>query len=205
MKKTIYTRFIKRPLDLFISLLALVILIPLFLIVALLVKIKLGSPVIFKQPRPGLNEKIFLMYKFRSMTNKKDEYGNLLPNNLRLTQLGKFLRSTSLDELPSIINIIKGNMSFVGPRPLLVEYLKFYSTEQRKRHTLRPGLTGLAQIHGRNKISWNEKFEYDCQYIDKVSFIMDIKILWRTIFKVIQREGINKNSMVTMEKFNGNN
>jgi lipopolysaccharide/colanic/teichoic acid biosynthesis glycosyltransferase len=175
------------------------------LIVALLVKINLGSPIIYKQKRPGLNEKIFNLYKFRSMSNKKDIFGNLLPNYLRINKFGKFLRSTSLDELPSLINIVKGDLSIVGPRPLLVEYLSLYTEQQRLRHLVRPGLTGLAQVNGRNQISWKEKFRYDNLYIKNITFLGDLRIIFSTIRKVIKKEGINQSDTTSMEKFNGDN
>ena len=171
-----YARYIKRFLDLILSLLALIILMPVMIVIYILVRIKLGSPAIFKQQRPGKNEKIFTLYKFRTMTDKKDENGNLLPDEQRLTKFGKILRSTSLDELPELFNILKGDMSIVGPRPLLVEYLRLYNEEQRHRHDVRPGLTGFAQVNGRNSISWEEKFRDDIKYIENISFITDIKI-----------------------------
>ena len=187
-KKGFYERFIKRPMDFCLALVALVVLSPVMLIVALLVRIKLGSPVIFKQDRPGLNEKIFKLYKFRTMTDKKDAEGNLLPDEVRLTSFGKKLRSTSLDELPELINIINGDMSIVGPRPQLVRDMVFMSEEQRRRHDVRPGLTGLAQVNGRNNITWEQKFEYDLKYIDSgISFVGDVKIVLQTIGKVIKK------------------
>lgn len=203
-KGGIYKRFIKRPMDFILSLIAIIVLSPVFLIVALLVKIKLGSPVIFKQQRPGLNEKIFTMYKFRTMTDERDENGELLPDSVRLTKFGKFLRSTSLDELPELFNILKGDMSIVGPRPLLVQYLPLYNDHQKRRHEVRPGLTGLAQVNGRNAISWEEKFDLDVQYVDHISFIGDWKIIFLTIKKVFIREGINSETAATMEPFTGN-
>lgn len=198
-----YRKYIKRLLDFILSLLALIILSPVLLITALLVRIKLGSPVIFKQKRPGLNEKIFTLYKFRTMTDKKDDQGNLLPDSQRLTKFGKLLRSTSLDELPELINILKGDMSIVGPRPLLVEYLELYNEEQKHRHDVRPGLTGLAQVNGRNSISWEDKFKEDIKYIKKMSLIEDIKIILKTVIKVFKREGISQQENDTMEKFKG--
>lgn len=203
-KGGIYKTFIKRPMDFILSLIAIIVLSPIFLIVALLVKIKLGSPVIFKQQRPGLNEKIFTMYKFRTMTDERDENGELLPDSVRLTKFGKFLRSTSLDELPELFNILKGDMSIVGPRPLLVQYLPLYNDHQKRRHEVRPGLTGLAQVNGRNAISWEEKFDLDVRYVDNVSFIEDWKIILLTIKKVFVREGINSETAATMEPFTGN-
>lgn len=198
-----YRKYIKRMLDFILSLLAIIILSPVLLITALLVKIKLGSPVIFKQQRPGKNEKIFTLYKFRTMTDKKDEKGNLLPDEQRLTKFGKILRSTSIDELPELINILKGDMAIVGPRPLLVEYLELYNEEQRHRHDVRPGLTGLAQISGRNSISWEEKFKEDIEYVENISLLGDIKIILKTIAKVLKREGISQEGKETIEKFKG--
>ena len=187
----IYERFFKRPLDCFIATCAIVVSLPLLCVVALLVKIKLGSPVFFQQNRVGLNEKIFRLFKFRSMTDKCDEKGQLLPDDVRLTKFGRILRSTSLDELPELINIIRGDMAIVGPRPLLVEYLPFYTEIERRRHSVRPGLTGLAQINGRNAInSWEERFQYDLEYVDKVSFAIDLKILLLTVYKVLRRSDI---------------
>lgn len=199
-----YAKYFKRVLDFLLSLIALIVLLPVLIIVAILVRVKLGSPVIFKQQRPGKNEKIFTLYKFRSMTDKRDENGNLLPDSERLTKFGKILRSTSLDELPELFNILKGDMSIVGPRPLLVEYLKLYNEEQKHRHDVRPGLTGLAQISGRNSISWDKKFKEDIFYINNITFIMDIKIIFKTIIKVFKREGISQINNATMEKFKGN-
>ncbi|HQD53082.1 MAG TPA: sugar transferase [Bacillota bacterium] len=203
MKTGIYGRYFKRLLDFILSLIALVVLSPVFLIIALLVRIKLGSPVLFKQERPGLNEKIFTIYKFRTMTDERDENGELLPNHLRLTKFGRALRSSSLDELPELFNILKGDMSFIGPRPLLIEYLPLYNEQQRRRHAVRPGLTGLAQVNGRNAITWEEKFNYDLEYVDNLSFLLDLKIMVKTIVKVLKREGINSSEAVTMEKFKG--
>lgn len=198
-----YRKYIKRILDFTLSLIALIVLSPILLITAILVKIKLGSPIIFKQQRPGKNEKIFTLYKFRTMTDKKDEEGNLLPDEKRLTKFGEILRNTSIDELPELINILKGDMSIVGPRPLLVEYLELYDEKQKHRHNVRPGLTGLAQISGRNSITWEEKFEEDIQYINKITFIVDVKIILKTILKVFKREGIAQEGNATMEKFKG--
>ena len=185
-----YAKYLKRILDFILSLIAIIILSPVFLIVAILVKIKLGSPVIFKQERPGKNEKIFTLYKFRTMTDKKDENGNLLPDSERLTKFGKMLRSTSLDELPELFNILKGDMAIVGPRPLLVRYLPYYTKEERHRHDVKPGLTGLAQIHGRNTTNWTDRFKYDVEYVHKITFIEDIKIAIKTIMKVIKKQDI---------------
>ena len=185
-----YAKYFKRMLDFILSLIALIILSPILLIVAILVRIKLGSPIIFKQQRPGKDEKIFTLYKFRTMTDKKDENGNLLPDSERLTKFGKLLRSTSLDELPELINILKGDMAIVGPRPLLVEYLPYYTEEEKRRHDVRPGLTGLAQVNGRNSISWEEKFKYDVQYVKKITFLGDLKIILKTVKKTVKREDI---------------
>ncbi|MFE5389414.1 sugar transferase [Bacillus thuringiensis] len=203
-KVGIYGRFIKRPMDFILSLTAIIMLSPVFLIVAFLVKTRLGSPVLFKQERPGLNGTIFKMYKFRTMTDEKNENGELLPDSVRLTKFGKFLRSTSLDELPGLFNIFKGDMSIIGPRPLLVQYLPLYNEHQKRRHEVRPGLSGLAQVNGRNAISWEEKFNYDIEYVDNMNFIMDWKIILLTIKKVFIREGINSQTAATMEPFKGN-
>lgn len=201
--KGIYRRFIKRPMDLILSLTAIIVLIPILVVVALLVRFKLGSPVIFIQKRPGLNEKIFTMYKFRTMTDKRDENGELLPDSVRLTKFGKLLRSTSLDELPELFNILKGDMSIIGPRPLLVQYLPLYNEQQKKRHEVRPGLSGLAQVSGRNAISWEDKFNLDVEYVNSMSFIDDWKIILLTIKKVFVREDINSETVATMELFKG--
>ena len=197
-----YKKYIKRILDIILSLIAIIITLPIFLIVGILILIFIGQPAIFRQKRPGKNEKIFTMYKFRTMTNKKDEDGNLLPDELRLTKLGKFLRKTSLDEIPEFINILKGDMSFVGPRPLLVEYLPYYTEEEHHRHDVRPGLTGLAQVSGRNLLNWNDKFQKDLEYINNITFINDVKIIIDTIKTVFKREGITDNKSVTMTKLN---
>ena len=194
-----YAKHIKRILDFVLSLMALIVLSPVLLIVAILVRVKLGSPIIFKQQRPGKNEKIFTLYKFRTMTDKKDENGNLLPDSERLTKFGKLLRSTSLDELPELVNIIKGDMAIVGPRPLLIKDMLFMTEEQRKRHTVRQGLTGLAQINGRNNITWKEKLNYDLKYIDNITFIEDIKIILKTVVKVFNKEDITTDGMDTAE------
>lgn len=198
-----YKNYLKRGMDFILSLLAIVILSPVYIIVAVLVRIKLGSPVLFRQERPGKDEKIFEMYKFRTMTDEKDENGELLPDDVRLTKFGKLLRSTSLDELPELFNILKGDMSIIGPRPLLVEYLPRYNAEQRRRHEVRPGLSGLAQANGRNALSWEEKFAYDVQYVDHVTFAGDWKIIFQTILNVLKRDGINSETAATMEKFMG--
>ena len=196
-----YAKYIKRILDLILSLMALIVLMPLMIIIGILVRINLGSPIIFKQKRPGKNEKIFTLYKFRTMTDKRDIDGNLLPDEYRLTKFGKFLRSTSLDELPELINIIKGDMAIVGPRPLLVEYLPYYTEEEKHRNDVRPGLTGLAQVNGRNAISWEEKLKYDTEYIKKISFYSDLKIIFKTIKKTIKREDILMGNEFVVGKF----
>lgn len=198
-----YEACMKRSLDFICALCGIVVLSPILLITALLVKMKLGSPVIFKQERPGLNEKIFTLYKFRTMTDEKDENGNLMPDEVRLTKFGKWLRSTSLDELPELFNILKGDMSIVGPRPLLPEYLPRYNRYQARRHEVRPGFTGLAQVRGRNAISWEEKFDWDVKYVDHISFLLDMKIIFRTVKIVFCREGISSETSATMEKFEG--
>ncbi|MFQ7472796.1 MAG: sugar transferase [Anaerovoracaceae bacterium] len=202
-KRTFYDKYIKRSIDFILSLLAVIILSPVLLIVAVLVRVKLGSPVIFKQERPGLNEKIFTMYKFRTMTDEKDENGELLSDEIRLTKFGKILRSTSLDELPELFNIVKGDMAIVGPRPLLVKYLPLYNEKQHKRHLVKPGITGYAQVNGRNSISWEEKFDLDVEYINKISFFLDIKIIIDTFATVFSRTGINSENDATMEDFRG--
>lgn len=200
-----YRHFFKRLFDFVLSLLAIIVLSPIMIIVAILVKIKLGSPIIFTQERPGKNEKIFKMYKFRSMTDQRDENGNLLPDDIRLTKFGKLLRSTSLDELPELFNILKGDMSIVGPRPLLVRYLPLYNEHQKHRHDVRPGFTGWAQCNGRNAISWEEKFDLDVYYTKHVSLLLDIKIIFKTVKVVLFREGISSETSVTMEEFRGSN
>jgi lipopolysaccharide/colanic/teichoic acid biosynthesis glycosyltransferase len=202
-KSGIYRRFIKRPLDFILSLIAIILLSPVLIIVGILVKVKLGSPVLFMQKRPGRNEKIFSIYKFRTMTNERDKFGELLPDETRLTKFGKFLRSTSLDELPELFNILKGDMSIVGPRPLLVQYLPLYDDHQRRRHEVKPGLTGYAQVNGRNAICWEEKFNLDIEYVDNMNFIGDWKIIFLTIKKVFNREGISSDTVATMEPFRG--
>ena len=201
----LYCKLIKRFMDFLIAALSIIIFSPLLIILAILVRVKLGGPVIFKQERPGLNGKVFKLYKFRTMTDAKDENGNLLDDEYRLTSFGKKLRSTSLDELPELYNILKGDMSIVGPRPLLVKYLPLYSDEQKRRHDVRPGLTGLAQVSGRNAITWTEKFNKDIEYVDKVSFGLDVSIFFKTIYCVLKREGRNSDSAATMEDFTGNN
>ena len=191
---SIYERLIKRPLDIFVSLVALLLLWPVMAIVALLVRIKLGSPVLFVQERPGLDEKIFKLYKFRTMTDERDEDGNLLPDEIRLTSFGKWLRSTSLDELPELLNVIKGDMSIVGPRPLLVRYIPYYYEKELHRHDVRPGITGLAQVHGRNYVNWDRRIEYDIEYVRDISFIGDLKIIIKTIWMVFARDGVAQNA-----------
>lgn len=185
-----YKKYIKRLLDIVISLSALILLSPIMLIVAILVKMKLGSPVIFKQERPGKDEKMFKLYKFRSMSDKKDEKGNLLSDEERLTKFGKILRTTSLDELPEFVNILKGEMSLIGPRPLAVCYLPYYNENEKHRHDVRPGLTGLAQVNGRNALNWEERFAYDIEYVNNITFINDLKILFKTVYKVLKKEDV---------------
>ncbi|MCI8681993.1 MAG: sugar transferase [Lachnospiraceae bacterium] len=203
-KRGLYEKWLKRPQDFCCALLALIVLSPVILITAIIVRFKLGSPVIFKQERPGWNENIFILYKFRTMTDKRDSNGELLPDEKRLTKFGRLLRSTSLDELPELWNIIRGDMSIVGPRPLLVDYLPRYSSNQARRHEVRPGVTGLAQVHGRNAIGWEEKFDYDVKYVDNVSFLSDWKIIFQTLLVVFRRDGINSDNAATMEDFMGN-
>ena len=198
-----YQYFFKRIFDIILSISVLIVTAPFLFLLAVLVRIKLGSPILFRQKRPGKNEKVFTMYKFRTMTDERDEFGNLLSDEVRLTGFGKFLRSASLDELPELFNIIKGDMSIVGPRPLLVEYLPRYNDEQRRRHKVRPGLTGLAQVNGRNAISWEDKFTYDVRYTEHVTFLGDLKIILQTIRKVLIRQGINSETAATMETFIG--
>jgi lipopolysaccharide/colanic/teichoic acid biosynthesis glycosyltransferase len=202
---TIYQKLIKRGLDIFFAVLLLILLLPLLLVLALLVRLFIGKRVIFKQARLGYNNKIFILYKFKTMTEQKDNSGLLLSDELRLTKLGKILRAASLDELPELWNVLQGNMSFVGPRPLLAEYLPLYNEEQSRRHRVRPGITGWAQINGRNSISWTDKFKLDCWYVGHYSFWFDIKILWLTFFKVMMRHGVSQEGQATMEKFNGQN
>ena len=198
-----YRKFFKRFFDVLLSGCALILLSPVLLIVAVLVRTKLGSPVIFCQERPGKNEKIFKMYKFRSMTDARDENGVLLPDEVRLTRLGRILRSTSLDELPELWNILRGDMSIVGPRPLLVKYLPLYNEEQRHRHDVRPGLTGLAQVNGRNAITWEDRFIYGVRYVSRITAWGDLKILLQTVSSVMRREGISSGTSATMEEFQG--
>lgn len=199
-----YERFFKRPLDFICALLAIVVFCWLFAIVAILVRVKLGSPVLFKQDRPGKGEKIFKLYKFRTMTDARDENGELLPDDVRLTRFGKLLRSTSLDELPEVFNILKGDMSIIGPRPLLVKYLPLYNKEQKRRHEVRPGLSGYAQVNGRNTVSWEEKFKLDVEYVDHITFLRDVRIIFGTVLKAfVKREGISSETSATMEEFKG--
>ena len=190
VNKGIYRRFFKRPMDFILSLMAIIVLSPILIIVVVLVRVKLGSPVLFKQKRPGLNEKIFTMYKFRTMTDEKDENGELLPDSVRLTKFGRMLRSTSLDELPELFNILKGDMSIVGPRPLLIRYLPYYFDHERQRSNVRPGITGLAQVNGRNALTWNERFAIDVEYVKQLSFLNDFKIIVRTVSVVFQKKDI---------------
>ena len=202
-KKGFYEKFIKRPQDFLCALAAIIVLSPIMLVTAILVRVKLGSPVIFKQERPGLHGKIFTLYKFRTMTDKRDEEGNLLSDELRLTKFGKLLRSTSLDELPELFNILNGDMAVVGPRPLLVRYLPRYNAHQARRHEVRPGFTGYAQVNGRNSISWEDKFNKDVYYVDHVTFLGDWKIIFQTVGTVLRRDGISSDTSVTMEEFMG--
>ena len=198
-----YRRFIKRPQDFICALLALIVLSPIMMITAILVRTKLGSPVLFTQDRPGKNEKVFKLYKFRTMTDQKDKDGNLLPDEERLTSFGKKLRSTSLDELPELINILKGDMAVVGPWPLLVRYLPLYNEHQKRRHEVRPGFTGYAQVNGRNAITWEAKFDKDVYYVDNITFLKDWKIIFKTIKTVLVKEGISSDTSETMEEFRG--
>lgn len=202
-KAGFYEKFVKRFLDIFLSGMALIILSPILLVTAILVRVKLGSPVIFCQERPGKDEKIFKLHKFRSMSDARDQNGNLLPDEARLGKFGRTLRATSLDELPELWDIFRGKMSIVGPRPLLVKYLPLYNDEQHHRHDVRPGLTGWAQVHGRNLASWEEKFAYDVDYVDHVSFALDVKIIFMTVRCVFAREGISAEGSATMEAFTG--
>ncbi|WP_434798686.1 sugar transferase [Terrisporobacter vanillatitrophus] len=196
---------LKRIIDILGALFGIIILSPVYLLVSFLVYRNLGSPIIFRQQRPGKNGQIFEMMKFRSMLDKRNKWGEVLSDEERLTSFGKKLRSTSLDELPELFNVLKGEMSLVGPRPLLVEYLELYSDEQNKRHNMKPGITGLAQINGRNSISWSEKLKYDVEYVEKFNILLDIKILFMTIYKVVKKDGISQEGHATMENFNGNN
>lgn len=202
-KQGIYEKYLKRPQDFFLASCATVALSPVLVATAIAVRIKLGSPVLFEQDRPGLKGNIFKLYKFRSMTDERDVHGELLPDETRLTHFGKALRATSLDELPELLNIIKGDMSIVGPRPLLVRYLDRYNSHQARRHEVKPGFTGLAQVHGRNSISWEEKFDWDVRYVDNITFVHDLKILIDTVKTVSRREGISSETSATMEEFMG--
>lgn len=198
-----YEKYVKRGLDFLLALIATIVLSPVLLVVAILVRIKLGTPVLFRQQRPGLNERIFTIYKFRTMTDARDDKGELLPDEVRLTRFGQVLRSTSLDELPELFNILKGDMAIVGPRPLLVQYLPLYNDQQKQRHAVRPGITGYAQVNGRNSISWEEKFEMDIYYTEHLTWWMDVKVFCKTMKAVVAREGISSESSVTMEPFRG--
>ena len=195
---------LKSIFDKTLALFLIILFSPIYIVVSLLIFFKMGSPILFRQKRPGYKEKIFGIYKFRTMTNEKDEFGNLLPDDKRLVGIGKFTRSTSLDELPQLFNVLKGEMSFVGPRPLLEEYLPLYNEKQKRRHDVKPGITGWAQVNGRNAISWEQKFDYDVWYVDNQSFWLDIKILWLTFLKVVKRSDISSSTSSTMEKFTGN-
>ena len=196
-------KMVKSIVDKMLSLLLIIFFSPIYIMVGLLIYIKIGDPILFRQKRPGLKGKIFGIYKFRTMTNETDEDGNLLPDDKRLVGIGKFIRSTSLDELPQLFNVLKGEMSFVGPRPLLIEYLPLYNQKQKRRHDVKPGITGWAQVNGRNAISWEQKFDYDVWYVDNQSFWLDIKILWLTFLKVVKRSDISSSTSSTMEKFTG--
>lgn len=201
----IYERYFKRLFDIICALAAVLVFWWLFVLIAILVKIKIGSPIIFSQERPGKDEVIFRLYKFRTMTEEKDTYGKLLPDMQRLTKFGRFLRNTSLDELPEVINILKGDMSIVGPRPLLVKYLPLYNKKQKRRHEVKPGMTGYAQVHGRNTLSWEERFDMDIEYVDHITFLGDIKIIIDTVFSVLKHDDIDSHEtkFVTMEEFTG--
>lgn len=196
-----YRKFIKRCLDVLLSLCGIIVLSPILIVLAVLVRVKLGSPVLFHQERPGRHEKIFRLYKFRSMTDEKDPQGNLLPDEVRLTRFGRLLRSTSLDELPELFNILKGDMSLIGPRPLLVRYLPYYTEEERHRHDVRPGLTGLAQVNGRNALGWEDRFQYDLDYVNHISFGLDLKIICMTAGKVLKRSGTLSGADQTVADF----
>jgi len=200
-----YRKFFKPIIDFILAVILIILFFPVMAMVSILIFFSMGKPILFKQKRPGYKEKIFTLYKFRTMTNERDENGNILPDEKRLTKIGKIIRSLSLDELPQLFNVLKCDMSFVGPRPLLVEYLPLYNERQRKRHEVKPGITGLAQVKGRNALTWKEKFEYDIYYVEKLSFWLDLKIILLTIWKVVKREGISQEGRATMEKFNGRN
>ena len=199
-----YKNFFKPLLDKLFSLVLIIIFLPIMILIGIAIYLWDKKPIIFTQERPGYKGKIFKIYKFRTMTNEKDENGNLLPDEKRLKGIGKFIRSTSLDELPQLFNVLKGDMSFVGPRPLLVKYLPLYNDRQKKRHDVKPGITGWAQVNGRNAISWEQKFEYDVWYVEHISFLLDMKILWMTFLKVIKRDGVSSDTHATMEEFKGN-
>lgn len=201
--RKLYEKVIKRAADFLLALFALIVLAIPLVVLGVLVKTKLGSPILFKQERPGKNGEVFTLYKFRTMTDERDENGVLLPDEVRLTKFGRLMRSLSLDELPEFYNILKGDMSFVGPRPLLVRYLPLYNERQSMRHNVRPGLTGLAQVNGRNLLTWEEKFEWDVKYVESISPLLDIKILFRTVYNVLKREGISSETSATMEEFTG--
>lgn len=203
-KDSFYCRYIKRVLDIACALAAMLVFCWLYAIVAILVRIKLGKPVIFCQERPGKDEKIFRLYKFRSMTDERDENGELLPDEVRLTKFGRILRSTSLDELPEAWNILKGDMSVIGPRPLLVRYLPLYNAEQHRRHEVKPGLSGYAQVHGRNSVAWEEKFDLDVWYVDHISFAEDVKLVWLSFWTAVKRDGISAEGVATVPYFTGN-
>jgi lipopolysaccharide/colanic/teichoic acid biosynthesis glycosyltransferase len=198
-----YSKIVKSVLDTLVAAMALIVLSPLMVVVAIAIYISIGKPIVFTQPRPGQDGRIFTFYKFRTMSDRRDSQGNLLPDEERLTAIGQFLRKSSLDELPQLWNVLKGDMSFVGPRPLLVKYLDRYTTEQARRHEVKPGITGLAQVKGRNAISWDQKFQLDVWYVDHWSLWLDLKILFLTVFKVVQQEGINQEGYVTSEEFKG--
>jgi len=200
-----YSKFFKPLLDFILALILVTLLLPIYLIISLLIYIKMGRPIFFRQARPGKDEKIFYIYKFRTMSDDHDDAGNLLPDAQRLHGLGKFIRATSLDELPQLFNVLRGEMSFIGPRPLLVEYLNLYSDEQKKRHNVKPGISGWAQVNGRNAISFTQKFQYDIEYVENISFLFDCKIIFLTLKKVFIREGISAHNHATVEKFNGKN
>lgn len=200
-----YAKFIKPSIDRVGALLLLILLLPILIFTAFTLVFTVGMPILFRQDRPGRHNKVFTIYKFRTMTTEKDEMGNLLPDEMRLEGIGKLIRTLSLDELPQLWNVLKGEMSFIGPRPLLIEYLPLYNEIQARRHDILPGITGWAQVNGRNAISWEEKFRYDIEYVNSASFLLDLKILWLTVKKVFFREGINQNDHASMEKFNGHN
>ena len=203
MKSVWYKRYGKRLFDLVLTIPGIVVISPVLAVIALLVRVKLGSPVLFRQERPGLDGKAFTIYKFRTMTDERDTDGNLLPDGERLTRFGKFLRASSLDELPELWNVIKGDMSLVGPRPLLMQYLERYTPEQARRHEVRPGITGWAQVNGRNAVTWEDKFDMDVWYVDNQSLVLDIKILFLTFIKTFKREGITQTGQATAEEFKG--